>query len=170
MGNVTKQEERSCTAEGAEEGRGCAPAGGWGSPVGSSARAVGGRRLPSTEAHDQFLCKRRSRTGEEESTARFRCTRSKRTKRRPSRKLHVTPAKVLRERASPTGTLCFITFYPLGTFTKPEYDPCTTLEGLKAQHTYATGATSRLTSRGGQKCSTGNKAEQIHQRYDTKTI
>lgn len=34
------------------------------SPMGSSARAVGGRRLPSTDAHDQSLCKRRSRTGE----------------------------------------------------------------------------------------------------------
>lgn len=48
----------------AEEGWGFAPADVLRSPAGSSARAVGGRRLPSTDAHDQFLCKRRSRTGE----------------------------------------------------------------------------------------------------------
>lgn len=68
--NVTKQEKEREREAARAEGRD-----GVGSsrPVAlCSAGAVGGRRLPSTDAHDQFLCKRRRRTGEREQPQRSR--------------------------------------------------------------------------------------------------
>lgn len=58
----------------------------------SSAGAVGGGRLPSTDAHDQFLCKTRSRTGEQvkKSSRKKHTSETSRltsAKRSPSRKL-----------------------------------------------------------------------------------